>query len=151
MAERAMRVYLDMCCLKWPYDQIGNIRISLEKQAIESVLQEIAEGRIEAVCSTMHDFENELNPNPERAAKVRLWLAGRIRHEHSPEPVTVRGEELAAQGLGEYDASHIAWAEYLGADVLLTTDDDFLKRAARLASMIKVRVQNPTDFVREVS
>jgi hypothetical protein len=53
--------------------------------------------------------------------------------------------------LRELDAYHLAWAEYLGAEVLLTTDDAFLSRSTKLGSIIKVRVVNPITLAVELS
>jgi predicted nucleic acid-binding protein len=56
---------------------------------------------------------------------------------------------LEAEGLGEMDSYHLAIAETAGADVLLTTDDPFIKVCAR-KRLSRVRVINPLNFEEEV-
>ena len=60
-----------------------------------------------------------------------------------------RAEELEAIGYGAFDALHLSTAEAGNADVLLTTDDRFIKRAARAAGSPRVRVLNPVESLRE--
>jgi predicted nucleic acid-binding protein len=57
-----------------------------------------------------------------------------------------RARELAALGFGPFDALHLACAEAAGVDLLLTTDERFLRRAQRYQSVLRVRVRNPVDF-----
>lgn len=47
------------------------------------------------------------------------------------EAVALRAHGLVKLGYGPFDALHLAAAESVGAAALLTTDDGFLKRAAR--------------------
>jgi len=51
-------------------------------------------------------------------------------------------KELEAHGYGDFDALHSSAAEAGNADVLLTTDDRFIKRAARAVGSPRVRVLN---------
>jgi predicted nucleic acid-binding protein len=63
--------------------------------------------------------------------------------------VVQRAQELEAVGYGAFDALHVSSAEAGGAEVLLTTDDRFIKRAARAAGSPRVRVLNPVEWLRE--
>jgi len=40
-----VRIYLDMCALKRPFDDQSNGRIALETTAVLSILRSVAEGR----------------------------------------------------------------------------------------------------------
>jgi len=66
------------------------------------------------------------------------------------EDVSRRARELRAQGLRDLDAFHLAEAERGGADVLLTTDDRFIRAARALQPASPVRVENPVIFELEV-
>jgi hypothetical protein len=46
---------------------------------------------------------------------------------------------------------HLACAESGSADVFLTTDDQLLRRAASCASLTRMRVENPLQWLEEVS
>lgn len=55
-------------------------------------------------------------------------------------------EDFTAGGIGAMDAVHLALAEQGQCDVLLTTDDQFFRKAAALSS-VHVKVENPTQWV----
>jgi predicted nucleic acid-binding protein len=58
---------------------------------------------------------------------------------------------LRAEGFAVFDALHLSCAEAGQADVLLTTDDRFLRRAERLENMLQVKVVNPVRWLMEVT
>lgn len=60
-----------------------------------------------------------------------------------------RAKELEAVGYGAFDALHLSTAEAGTAQVLLTTDDRFIKRAARAVGSPRIRVLNPVEWLRE--
>ena len=60
-----------------------------------------------------------------------------------------RAKELEALGYGAFDALHLSSAEAGLVDVLLTTDDRFIKRATRTVGLPRVRVLNPVEWLRE--
>ena len=59
--------------------------------------------------------------------------------------------EKVQLGFKAYDALHIACAEAGNADILLTTDDRLLRKAASKRSMLQVRLQNPILWLLEVT
>ena len=75
---------------------------------------------------------------PERVPEVTAEMLG-------------RAEILVASGLGAADAVHVAAAEALGADVLLTCDDRLVRRCRSLADRCTVRVKNPVPWIEEQS
>ena len=62
-----------------------------------------------------------------------------------------RAKFLNSLGYGEFDALHLAIAERANADLLLTTDDRFLRQAARGLGNPSVRVANPLDYTEKVT
>jgi predicted nucleic acid-binding protein len=144
-----MRAYLDLCCLKRPFDDQSQPRIHLESEAVLALLGAVAD-KIELLRSPALELENDRNPVAQRAAKVRLWLEALPTTEISDASLAARIAELMALGFKNFDALHLASAEALGADVLCTCDDRFLVVAGRESSRLKVRVLNPIDLVREV-
>jgi len=143
-----MRVYLDMCCLKRPFDDQSQARIRLESEAVLALLG--ASERIEFLRAAALDLENAQNPLPPRAAKVRLWLETLPRVEIDAVALTDRTKELMALGFKNFDALHVASAEALGASALGTCDDRFLAAGRRQAAILKVRIANPIDLAREL-
>ncbi len=81
-----MKLYLDMCCLKRPFDDQSDARIQLETLAVESILQLCRDGAHELIVSDTLRFENERNPNAERQAFAQTLLGlGVVDLPHSAE------------------------------------------------------------------
>jgi hypothetical protein len=82
---------------------------------------------------------------------VAAWLSqGSI--DPLPEAALVaRTEDLIGLGFKNFDALHLASAEAASAEVLLTVDTRFRKRAERLAAQLHLRVTSPLVLVEEVS
>jgi predicted nucleic acid-binding protein len=144
-----VRLYLDMCCLKRPFDDQTQPRIRFETEAVLGLLAEDSR-RVALVRSGAHDLENDQNPLPWRAERVRAWLAERPRLEPNGDALQRRTAELMASGVRGFDALHLACAEMAGVEVFVTCDDRLLAVARRLEATIKVRVGEVTAVAREV-
>ncbi len=144
-----MVVYLDICCLKRPFDDQAQPRIRLEAEAVLGLLASDA-ARVTFVRSIAHDLENDQNPLAWRAERVRGWLSNRPVATTDAEPLRARTSELIKGGLNGFDALHLACAESAGVDVFVTCDDGLLAAAQRLGPAIKVRVAELTQIAREV-
>ena len=143
-----MRLYLDVCCLKRPFDDQAQPRIRIETEAVLGILA--AESpQFVFVRSAAHDLENDQNPLAWRAERVRAWLAERPLVEPE-ESLEARTAELMANGVPGFDALHLAYAEAAGVDIFVTCDDRLLAAARRSGSVIRVRVAELTDVAREV-
>jgi hypothetical protein len=144
-----MRVYLDICCLKRPFDDQSQPRIHLETEAILALLD--ASGRqIEFLHTAAHDLENDQNPVASRAARVRQWLESIPRTDLADDVLRARTAELMNLGFKNFDAFHLASAETARAETFATCDDRLQATANRHAANLKVRVVNPVDLAREV-
>lgn len=143
-----MRIYLDMCCIKRPFDDQSQPRIHLESEAVLGLLAAESDS-LQFVRSRALWLENEQNPLPARAARVARWLG-------IPEPIAdaaaivSRAADITSLGLKRFDALHVASAEAALADVLATCDDQFLAAAQKAGSQIRVRVLGILDLAAEV-
>jgi predicted nucleic acid-binding protein len=91
------------------------------------------------------------NPDPDRRHDVTALLSF-ADEVMIPRPAdAVRGAFLESLGFAPFDALHLASAERGAVDVLLTTDDDLLRRARRHAGVLRIRVENPVSWYREVA
>jgi predicted nucleic acid-binding protein len=61
-----------------------------------------------------------------------------------------RATALELLGFKPADALHVAAAEEMAADVLLSCDDRFCRTAHRHAKGLRVRVENPLTWLDEV-
>src|SRR6266446_1362410 len=91
-----MKLYLDLCCLKRPFDDQSQARIQLETLAIEAVLQLCRNGDHEVITSDDLRFENARNPNPERQQFAGDLLALAVEDvPHSAERVVSKMQIVA--------------------------------------------------------
>jgi predicted nucleic acid-binding protein len=144
------RIYLDACCLNRPFDDQAQERIRLESEAVLLILNRLQQGQAEWIGSRVLDFELRKIPDSERRRRV-LALMGFVTSSVPADTADfARARELRSLGFKAVDALHIASAEKAGCRVLLTTDDAMLRLAARNVGILRVRVANPTDWLREV-
>jgi len=144
-----MVLYLDICCLKRPFDDQAQPRIRLETEAVLTLLTADV-SRISFVRSVAHDLENDQNPIAWRAERVRSWLEALPLQSPEKSLLVPRTSEFMAHGLRGFDALHLACAEAVGADVFVTCDDRLLAVAKRIGSEIRLRVGELTAVAREV-
>jgi hypothetical protein len=144
-----MRTYLDLCCLKRPFDDQSQPRVHVESEAVLALLGAPAE-QAEFVRAPAHDLENEQNPLPRRAERVRQWLAALPLTDLVDASLAQRTAELIALGFKGFDALHLASAEGAAAAVFVTCDDRLLSVARRHAALLRVRVVTPVDLLAEI-
>jgi len=142
-----MTVYLDVCCLNRPFDDQSQNRVRLEAEAVLSILEMAAAGKLKLVTSDIIDDELSQMSDEERREKVELLLGPSSKHA----PLTT-GIERRATGFHKWnitplDALHLAAAEAAHADYFLTTDDYLLRRARRHAEELNVKIENPAKWI----
>lgn len=145
-------VYLDVCCLNRPFDDQSRARIRLEAEAVLIILAQCEADQWEWISSEVVDLEISRNPDPERRRRVQLLASCAQRTISVGTKTVARAQKLTSDcGISPFDALHLACAESGAADVFLTTDDQFLRRATSCASLIHVQVENPLQWLEEVS
>lgn len=142
-----IRVYLDTCCLNRPFDDQSQLRVRLESDAVIVILERIARGDWALIGSGAVDDELAQVRDPERRSRIQESLQFATEHIALIPIVERRGVHLRTLGFHDYDALHVACAEAATADVLLTTDDAFVRRARRLQQGLKVVVANPLTWL----
>ena len=141
------RLYIDMCCLKRPFDDQSQGRIWMESQAVVRILTACWIGLFEARSSPALLHENRLNPNQLRRMRVSEILSGFGAPPQPAPGVYRRATFLTRAGVDALDAVHLAFAEEMRADYFITCDDDLLRIAKRLKS--RMAVIDPISFVKE--
>jgi hypothetical protein len=143
-----MLIYLDMCCLKRPFDDQSQPRIRLESEAVLALLAAESEA-IRFARSAALWLENMRNPLPVRAARVARWL-GPLGPAPDAAALEERTRVLMHMGFGNFDALHVASAESSAADVLATCDDRLVKTARQAGDAIRLRVAGVVELATEV-
>ena len=147
---KKMRIYLDVCCLNRQFDDQTQDRIHLESEAILSILNYSQTLNWDIIGSDAIDGEIFKMPDSEKKLKVGILASMHQSYVAVDRGLEIRASKLEESGFKAFDALHIACAEKGDADVLLTTDDGLLRKAAQYRSNLKIEVRNPLEWVAEV-
>jgi predicted nucleic acid-binding protein len=145
-----MRIYLDVCCLNRPFDDQTQDRVRLESEAVLSILNYSKAKGWRLLNSDVIGIEISKIPDKDKRQKVAILSAMLQSHIGVDENIERRAVEFENLSFKPFDALHIACAEKGKADVLLTTDDAFLRKALQCKETLKVRVENPLRWLMEV-
>lgn len=141
-----MKIYLDACCINRLTDDQSQERIRREAAAVELILKRVRRGSIQWVSSDALIDEINRNPNVERRLENAALLVHASQIVELNAEIADRAASLEKIGYGPYDALHLACAESARVDVLLTTDDAFIRRASRGEGSPLVTVKNPLSW-----
>ena len=141
------RIYLDMCCLKRPFDEQSQDRIRREALAVAAIIERAGAGGDELVRSPALRLENDLNPREDRRLAAALWLDGATIDAPLSVEAEDRARNLLTLGFAPVDALHVALAEGAGARWLATCDDRLLSLGKRFAADLHVTIANPRDVI----
>jgi hypothetical protein len=145
-----VRVYLDLCCLKRPFDLQDQPLVRLQTEAVLSILA-LPPDIAEPLQSEALVLENSLNTDQARREAVAFWLSEAAAIAPDETDLSVRTAELVAKGFKSFDAFHLASAELSGAAAFLTVDLQILKLASRVSDELNVPVTDPVAFIEEIS
>jgi PIN domain len=126
-------------------------RIREESEAIELILSSVRQGRSLWLTSDVLNEEIESSPLVDRKRENRALLTLSSQSIETDDRVLDRARHLQSVGYGAFDALHLASAEAGRAEVLLSTDDKFVKRASRGDGAPQVPVRNPISWLKEVT
>jgi hypothetical protein len=142
-------LYLDMCAVQRPLDDLSQVRVRLEAEAVVGLLAHCRAGGAGLVASDALAFETGRNPHPVRRAYAEGVLAEAAARQPLTPAIEARAAALEAAGLAPLDALHLASAEAAGADYFCTCDDRLLRRA-RAAAAPPLRAVSPIELVGEL-
>lgn len=141
-----MFIYLDTCCLNRPYDDQSQPRIQLEAAAVLAILERVTAGDMQLASSSVLQFETHRIADLTRRNGILHFLSYSSSYQPLTTEIEQRGILLNKLGFKRLNALHLATAEALKVDVLLTTDDQLLRRATQHSTQITVSVLNPVQF-----
>lgn len=140
---------MDVCCLNRPFDEQSQDRIRIESEAVLAILNRCLYDW-ELVGSEAINYEISKIPDDERRTGVKVLAAISGHRVTVNESILKRASELENIGLKALDALHLACAEK-SSEVMLTTDDEIVKKVMVDDSLIKVRVENPVRWLMEIT
>jgi predicted nucleic acid-binding protein len=139
---------MDNCCLNRPFDNQANLRVHLEAEAIKTIITLIEQQKHQLISSQILKFE--ISKVPDETRKKELILIESLANEviliNSLK--AARAKQFEQFGIQSFDALHLACAEN-DADIFLTVDDKFIKKAQSL-NKLNISVSNPLTWLNEV-
>lgn len=144
-----IKVYLDNCVLNRPFDDQSQERIRLETEAIILLLARLERKEWTWLGSEALELEVDQTPDTEQQTRLRRIITFVSLTLKIGEKELERAGQLQKLGFAGFDAVHLACAEIGKADVFLTTDDRLLRLAKRRAKRLRVKVENPLDWMKE--
>jgi hypothetical protein len=145
-----MRIYLDVSCLNRPFDDMSQLRVKMEAEAVKYIADNHNLYGWKCVSSEMAVKEVDAIPDEYRRTQVKLYLPDEESIIPLDDDILDRAEEVALLGFREGDAVHIAASEALEVDILLTCDDKMIKVGRRHRSKLKVTLANPHTWLGEM-
>jgi predicted nucleic acid-binding protein len=143
-----MKIYMDVCCLCRPFDDLQNRKIRLEAEAVLTILDRCRDDW-KLVGSVLIDDEIARIVDAEKRIKAEQKVA--LIHEYIDLDEAVFSRALMYQkaGFKLFDALHLACAES-GKTIFLTTDNRIITLARKIPA-ITITVKNPVIWLMEVS
>ncbi|GGG96066.1 hypothetical protein GCM10011586_08960 [Silvibacterium dinghuense] len=151
LAMLPKRVYLDACALNRLTDDQSQLRIQVESEAVQQIFRLFSQGTALWIASSVLEMETARNPYPDRREYAYLALSMASERIRPSSSTIERAKTLESIGYGAFDALHLACAEQAEADVLITTDDRFLRQAGRGLGFPAIEVANPINWIRRHS
>lgn len=143
-----IKIYLDHCTFKRPYDTPANMRIILETQAKLRIQEMIVNGKFILVISYLNVYENSQAIQTAPRMRVEAFMS-KFAGMYVDDSYAGVAEEMTADfvknGLKSKDATHLACAIIAGCKYLITTDDKFLRFGAKVQ---QITITDPATFIR---
>ncbi|WP_420455338.1 PIN domain-containing protein [Rubrivirga sp.] len=144
-----MRVYLDTCAIQRPLDDLAQLRVRVEAEAVLAVITAAEMGGVDLVASDVLQFETENNPFSHRRDFGRRVTGLAMSHVATTPSVSARATDYERAGLRPLDAVHLASAVEAEADRFCTADDALLKKGKR-ANTEATRVVSPLELIADL-
>ena len=143
------KIYMDVCCLNRPFDDQAQDRIFLEAEAILAILARCVEGRWMLMTSDVIEYELSRLTDMPKLEKIRnlCFIAG--EKIISSKDTKFLAKKYQEYGVKIVDSYHLALCEVYGIKALLTTDDGFIRAAAKIE--LETQVMNPVIWLMEVT
>lgn len=143
-----MRLYLDLCALKRPYDRKVPDLVILEALSVAGLVEASEVGDVEIVSSAVLEAENSRNTDPIRRDGVSALLSSFGIRVEVDDTVVRRAKAVESLGFRPLDALHVACAEKGRCGYLVTTDARMAATGRRNSNMLHVMIANPVEVVR---
>jgi len=139
---------MDVCCLNRPFDDLAQMKVYLEAEAVMAIMSQCENANWTLVMSSVIDYELSQNADTEKSEQVKNLCLVSTEYLNLTEADEIRAHFFQKNGIKTLDSFHLAVAESNNIDIFLTTDKQFLNAANRLG--LKLKVANPVQWFMEV-
>jgi len=140
---------MDSCCFNRPYDDLSDAMVRMESEAIISIVDQCEHHDFIIYGSDVLVDEFSRMTDTVKFEKVtELYSSSTSNEIELNDNIINRASTLITEGIKPFDALHVACAEYVEADVFLSTDKKLLNAAKRIG--VNIKVFNPTAWLLEV-
>jgi hypothetical protein len=144
-----LKIYLDNCCYNRPFDDLTQEKISLEARAIEAILRRYILKDFEIYKSMAIDFEIcKIKDYNKKRQVDDLYNSINLNDIEYTQEIKQRAIKLREYNIKDMDALHIAFAESIEVNYIITTDKQMINASKK--ANLKVKVINPIEFIMEV-
>jgi len=143
-----LRVYFDVCCYSRPFDDLTHVKVRLEAEAVLAILGIAQEKGWVIVSSDVAELEVSNIANTEKRIKVIELCSVSGEVVTATADIAQRADNFQTHGIKALDSFHLALAESAEVDVLISTDDKFVRLANKLS--LSMKVINPLEWLSEV-
>ncbi len=145
-----MLIYLDMCSLQRPFDDLAQDRVRAEADAVLKILEFCETGEADLVSSFALEYENDRNPFLLKKSRTTRVLSKAARFiELSPE-IERKISSFQQSGIKLVDAAHLACAAEALVDYFCTCDDQLRKRSVAILRDGPPKVLTPVELIKEI-
>lgn len=139
-----MTLYLDNSFLNRPFDDPDITINRLEGEMLFLIINLSEKGKVQLTNSSMIEYENSLNPFPDRKAFVEEVLNKTKIYQNLNAQIEKRSKQLTENtGMTPIDALHLATAEHTAVDLFITSDYNIIKKYKG-----DLKVIAPLDFLK---
>jgi predicted nucleic acid-binding protein len=142
-----MLIYLDNCSFNRPFDDQKQIRIRIETEAKLFIQENIVSGVFRLAWSYILEYENSVNPYPERKETIENWKKYARADTGETKDIIELAKALLKKGIKSKDALHVACATVQDCAYFITTDLNLIKK---LRTFEPLKVVNPVDFINQL-
>ena len=138
-----MIVYLDNSFLNRPFDD-PDIKINrLEAEVLFLIIDLAEKGSVQLANSSTIEYENSLNPFPERKVFIEGVLKETKIYQNVNDQIEINAKHFThTMSIAPIDALHLATAEYARVDFFITCDYNLIKKYKGSLKVIK-----PLEFL----
>jgi hypothetical protein len=113
-----LRIYMDVCCLNRPFDDLSPQLVYMEADAVMTIVSLCEQGEWILLSSDIIDYELSQTPDNDKLKKIEDFYSVASNHLSLSLEIEKRAKHFQRFGVKLYDSYHLATAEIGNADAL---------------------------------